>query len=100
MGTPRRAENLPPALEGLFWQDVTQYEEEKRMPFVTTGERIGIRKGLLEGIQVCLKMKFGEEGLQLMPELRSIHDEEKLRAVLGAIEAATTVDDVRRAWSE
>jgi hypothetical protein len=45
-------------------------------------------------------LKFGEEGLQLMPELRSLYDEEKLRAVLQAIEPASTLDDVRRAGSE
>jgi hypothetical protein len=92
--------DLPPTLENLFREDVAKLEEERRMPFITSVERAGIRKGLLTGIEVCLRMKFGAEGLQLMPELRSLHDEEKLEAVLQAIESASTLDDVRRVWAE
>ena len=40
-------------------------------------------------------MKFGAEGLELMPELREIQDHELLRKVLGAIETAASPDDLR-----
>jgi hypothetical protein len=51
------------------------------MPFMTTLERLGHKNGLLEGIEVILKVKFGEEGLQLLPEIREL-SVEQLRAVL------------------
>ena len=69
------------------------------MPFLTTPERLGLKKGLLEGIEVCLDLKFGEEGLSLMPELRALHDHEVLETVLDAIKAAATPEDLRRIWA-
>ena len=119
--------DLPKPLETLFWQDVQRYEEEKRMPYVTSVERMamekgmeegiekgiekgmekgraeglreGIEKGLLEGVERCLKLKFGDAGLQLMQEIRRIADIEVLRATLQAIETADSLDDLRRLWS-
>jgi hypothetical protein len=32
-----------------FTQDLIAYEEEKKMPYITSAERIGIEKGRLEG---------------------------------------------------
>jgi hypothetical protein len=90
---------LPEALERLFWQEITAYQQEKRMPFITIAERVGIEKGLIEGIEACLKLKFGAEGLELMPEIRELQDHELLRAVLHAIRAAASPDELRRVWT-
>jgi hypothetical protein len=54
---------LPAALDKLFWDDVEHYQEERRMPFVTTPERIGIKRGLLRGIEHLLRVKFGDESV-------------------------------------
>ncbi len=43
---------LPKALEQQFVQFTTQYEEEKSMPYVTSIERFGIKKGLKNGLQL------------------------------------------------
>jgi hypothetical protein len=75
------------------------YQQEKRMPFITIVERMGIEKGLLEGLEVSLKLKFGDEGLKLMPELRELQDHELLRAVLRAIGTAASPDELRRVWT-
>jgi hypothetical protein len=74
-------------------------EEEKRMPFMTTPERIGIKKGLLAGIEKCLKLRFGEEGLKLLPEIRELHDYEMLQAILETIETAASPDELRKVWA-
>ncbi|HKI31796.1 MAG TPA: hypothetical protein VKA46_08000 [Gemmataceae bacterium] len=66
------------------------------MPFISTPEWVGIRRGLLEGIEWGLDMKFGAEGLKVMTEIRDIHDLEKLRAIGKGIKSAATPDDVRR----
>jgi hypothetical protein len=90
---------LPPVLATVFWEDVAKIQEETRMPFITTPERVGLRAGMREGIASLLKVRFGEEGLILMPEIRQIHEEEKLRAILKALETAASPDEVRRLWS-
>jgi hypothetical protein len=91
--------DLPRGLDRLFWQEITDYQEEKRMPFISTPERIGMEKGLLKGIEACLKLKFGTRGLELMPEIRELQDHEVLEAVLDAIETAASPDQVRRVWA-
>src|SRR5262249_29518697 len=90
---------LPEALERLFWDEITMYQEEKRMPFITAPERIGMEKGLLKGIEVSLKIKFGAAGLELMPEIRELQDHEVLDAVLEAIETVASPDELRKVWA-
>jgi hypothetical protein len=62
-------------------------------------ERYGYRKGLLLSIEACLKMKFGAEGLELMPELREIWDNEVLRKVVHRIGTADSPAALRRYWT-
>lgn len=90
---------LPPPLQDVFWQDVDKIQEEKRMPYVTSVERVGLRRGMRLGIESMLRFRFGDEGLKLMPEIREIHEEETLRAILKALETANSLDEVRRLWS-
>ena len=77
---------LPEALEQRFREEIDAFQQEKRMPFIDIAERAGMEKGLLQGIEVALDLKFGAEGLELMPELREIHDHELLGKILDAIE--------------
>jgi hypothetical protein len=86
-------------LNNLVWDEVAQYEKEKQMPFMTTPERLAKEKYLLRGIEVSLAVKFGAEGLKLLPEIRQIEDHEVLEAVLDAIITAATPDDLRRVWT-
>lgn len=99
--------DLPKPLDRLFWEEIKRYAEERQMPYVTTPERIGkeeglsegLSQGLAKGIEVALKLKFGNEGLQLLPEIHAIQEQEKLEAVLDAIPVAASPDDLRRIWS-
>jgi flagellar biosynthesis/type III secretory pathway protein FliH len=50
---------LPEELENEFWYEIEQYEEERRMPYVTSVERIGVKKGIEQGIEKGL-----EKGLE------------------------------------
>jgi hypothetical protein len=90
--------DLPKPLDRLFLQEITQYQEEKGMPFMTTPERFARIDCLQEGIAVALKLKFGAEGPRLLPEIREIEDVDVLRTVLQSIEKAATPDDLRRVW--
>ena len=89
---------LPRALNDTIWQEVDKIQEERRMPFVTSIERSGRCRGLRMGIESVLRVRFGEEGLKLMPELQKIYEEEQLQAILKALETAASPDDVRHLW--
>jgi hypothetical protein len=91
--------DLPPVLGELFWEEMNRYQEEKRMPFVSSIEKIGMRKGLQEGIEKCLQLRFGAEGLKLLPEIKQILDVDVLRAILDAITTANTAEELRRIWA-
>jgi hypothetical protein len=90
--------DLPKPLKELFVQEMTQYQEAKQMPFMTSFEWFARHDSLLEGIAVALKLKFGAEGPRLLPEIRDIEDVDVLRTVLQSIETAATPDDLRRVW--
>lgn len=90
--------SLPAELEQEFQQQIQQLEEERRMPYITSVERSGIRQGLLEGISLGLKLKFGSEGLSLLPEISDIRDVEQLRTILAGLETANTLDGLRQIY--
>jgi hypothetical protein len=90
---------LPKPLEELFKGENDAFQQEKHMPFMDIYERTGMQKGLLEGIEALLRVKFGAEGLELMPELREIRDHEIYRKVLKRTETATSPEEVRRVWT-
>lgn len=90
---------LPPALASVFRQDLDKIQEERHMPYVTSIERLAMRKGLCKGIESLLKVRFGDEGIKLMPEIHEIHEEETLEAILKTLETKASMDDVRRLWS-
>ena len=54
------------------------------MPYITSVERIAIEKGRkeahklarLESIEDLLRVKFGEAGLALLPEIKALDDAE------------------------
>jgi hypothetical protein len=55
--------------------------------------------GLRKGIESLLRVRFGEEGLKLMPEMQQIYEEEQLQAILTALETAASPDEVRHLWA-
>jgi hypothetical protein len=102
--------DLPQDLENSFWQEIQHFEEEKRMPFVTSVERIGMergkkigleegyRQGILDGIAFLLENKFGSEGKSLLKDIQGIEDTAKLKAIFQGISTALTQDDLRKLW--
>ena len=106
---------LPEELDRGFWQELSRYEKEKKMPYVTSIERIGIqqgietgiqqgirqgiqqgiREGLTEGIELGLSLRFGDQGLTMMPAIRAIQDCERLRTIKDAIRAAKDISELK-----
>jgi len=40
---------LPAKQETLFWREIQEYEEERKMPYITSVERSGLARGRAEG---------------------------------------------------
>ena len=57
---------LPGDLIIEFDDQIAKYQEEKRMPFIDTFEKIGMERGLGKGIEAVLEVRFGDASSQLM----------------------------------
>jgi hypothetical protein len=96
--------DLPREENQQVWQEMHAIEEERKMPFVTSFEKIGYERGkeegrleeLYNGIELGLELKFGIDGLALMPEVRQKQDVALLSAIRNAIKSAANLDDIRR----
>lgn len=73
---------LPKSEEDRLWQEIQTLEEERKMPYITSVERIGIRKGLEQGLQ-----QGRQEDIVRILELRFEDIPQKLRGLIGKIEA-------------
>jgi hypothetical protein len=91
---------LPDAVEDAFWEDVDALQKEQTMPFVTTPERVGIRKGLRLAIEETLRVRFGDPGVGLMPQVNAVHNTEQLRALFRLALTATRLEAVSKAYAE
>ncbi len=99
---------LPEELEGNFQQEMLTFEEERKMPYVTSIERLAIKKGreegrqegiiagLLEGIGRTLEARFGATGKKLMPKVQALQDVKKLRALNRAIHSGKTLEEIKQ----
>jgi hypothetical protein len=87
---------LPPRVRRRFDKELNEYEEGRRMPYVTSIERSGMYKMIERG----LRAKFGKEAADLLPAILDMDDAEKYLALQQTIITATTLDEVRRACAE
>jgi hypothetical protein len=73
--------SLPSELEQEFQQELSQYEEEQRMPYITSVERMGIEKGKLQGKLEGILQK----GRETVIDALEIRFENVPSALVGAI---------------
>lgn len=78
-------------LESPWYRQILQ-EGEK------IGREEGRQEGLLVGISTSLELKFGHEGLQLMPEIQELDTLETLEAILKAIKTVKTLSELRQVY--
>ncbi len=97
---------LPDVLAEELRVEINRYQEEKKMPYITSFERLARKEGLEEGrreaalakhesIELALTRNFGDGGLELIPAIKSIFDLNRLREIETAIYTKLTVDDIR-----
>ena len=93
---------LPNDLAKEFWREYSDFEESKRMQYVTSVERIGIEKGVLQGlleaIELGLELKFGADALSLMEEIYHIDNIEQLRAVKDGIKTVNSIEELQQVY--
>ena len=70
--------------------------EEGIQQGIQQGESQGLRQGLLEGIEFALDMRFGLDGLRLLPEIAKIEDVNVLRVIREGIRQVDQPDELRR----
>jgi hypothetical protein len=95
--------DLPAELQQGFQDDIHEWEEENRMPYVTSFERFGIEKGLQQGRQeglqeaivAVLALKFGTAGKRLKTRVNEIRNVDDLRALHKACLSAETLQEIR-----
>ncbi len=59
--------------------------EQLRREGFEKGVQFGMRNGVLNAIEMGLKIRFGADGLKLMPRIRKIQNIERLRAIQAAL---------------
>lgn len=55
----------------------------------------GERRGIISGIEMALEIKFGDEGLQLMPQISQITDLEKLKVIQRAVKTVNSLEELQ-----
>ncbi len=112
--------DLPPELQQEFREEIAQFEEERRMPYVTSIERLAKAEGIVEGrlegrqeghqegrqeglweatqenIATTLEVKFGAPGKRLARRLRKVTDLDQLRDLFQAILKAKSLTEIRQ----
>jgi len=60
------------------------------------GRREGGRQVMLSSIELILEMKFGQEGLQFMPQISQVADLEQLKNIQRSILTVNTFDELQQ----
>ena len=91
---------LPEELQQEFRQELHTFEEAKKMPYVTSIERLareeGKQEAWVETLALGLEVKFGAAGKKLLPKIQALQDVKKLRALTRAIHSAETLEEVKQ----
>lgn len=92
---------LPPELTEQFHHDVLEFEEEHKMPYISSIERLAKQQGICEGMQnllvVTLNSKFGASGKRLEPRIRRIEDVAKLEELQKLLVTSSSLPEFRAA---
>lgn len=103
---------LPPELDIQVLQQIKAFEEEQAVTYISFPERYGHEQGVIEGraaglaeglldaISTALRIRFGDAGLSLLPEVRQIIEPDRLRAILARSMTAASPEEVRAVYAD
>ncbi|NEU74654.1 Rpn family recombination-promoting nuclease/putative transposase [Hassallia byssoidea VB512170] len=78
--------------ESPWYQEILQQGEIR-------GETRGETRGLLSAIELGLELKFGAEGLQLMPEISQITDLDVLKTIREGLRTMNSLEEIRQIYT-
>ncbi|MEC5031701.1 MAG: hypothetical protein SAL07_17510 [Oscillatoria sp. PMC 1051.18] len=81
--------------ESPWYQQILQ---EGRLEGKQEGRLEGRLEGLISGISLGLELKFGNDGLALMPEIIRIENVELLEEILAAVKTGNSPDELRQIY--
>ncbi|MCA2707993.1 MAG: hypothetical protein IM473_00700 [Microcystis sp. M015S2] len=71
--------SLPTDLEQEFQQELNQYEEEKRVRYITSVQRMGMEKGMRESVIDALEIRFENVPSELVNKISQIQETSLLK---------------------
>jgi Domain of unknown function (DUF4351) len=80
-------------LEAELWQNFQEFQEERTMGYITTGERIGYKRGLQELVLRLLKKRVEELPEEVKKEVQAL-SREQLESLGEALLDFTDIDDL------
>lgn len=88
---------LPESLKRTFWDELKTYEEDRKMPYITSVEEIGYDRGLEQGERSLvlrqLDYKFGELSASISDQIKSL-SLPKIEALSKALLDFTSIEDL------
>ncbi|MEH2462643.1 Rpn family recombination-promoting nuclease/putative transposase [Nostoc sp.] len=75
--------------ESPWYQEILREGEAR-------GEARGELRGILSSIEINLELKFGDNGLQLMPQINQINDLERLKTILRDVVTANSIEELQQ----
>lgn len=82
---------LPPNLDLNFKTELQRFEDDKKMAYITSIERLGIAQTLQKSIVKIIKTRFQDAPSELVEQINKIYDHERLNQLL---EQAITIGSV------
>ncbi len=80
----------------MRWDMAILTESPWYQQILREGETRGERRGIISGIELDLEVKFGEEGLQLMPQISQITDLEQLKVIQRGVKTVNSLEELQR----
>jgi len=88
---------LPKGLEQAFLQEITEYEQEQNMPYITSAERIGMERGRQEEAQrLLLRLLERRFKLSVPTEVQSRLQQLSVEQLEELLDVALTVDSLEQ----
>ncbi|MGH7451805.1 MAG: hypothetical protein ACRENG_10695, partial [bacterium] len=91
---------LPKEMNNELFAEIKAIEEVKKMPYITTAERIGMEKMGQQAIATILEIKFGEAGQRFSERAYKMDNVEALQKLMAELKHAQSLADAEKLFDE